>query len=685
MTTAFLRSLALPAAFLAAWLCLAPSPAAAAAAAPRESGLATRADAPALIATLQNPDASVAQKALACQHLAIVGSPDAIPALVGLLDHPQLAAQARNVLQNLPGPEASAALRAALPRLQGPFLVGVVNSLGIRRDADAVSALLSLEKNPLQGFWPQTLLALGRIASPQALEALRHTAASGPFDQLPACAEACILAGEALVHDGKTTQAAEFFDAVETIRRTRRFSLPPLRHAALRGAILARGDDGIPRLLDLFRDDDPALRLLAARIARELPGPAVSHALAAELAPAPDPVKVLLLGALADRPQPNLASRVEPLASSPNPEVRIAALNALGPLGNADSIPTLLRALTTPDTTENPESTTAAESLVRLTDPNAETVMIQALGHTNAPARMRLARILGDRNARGSADALMALAADPEPAVAKAAIDAVPAVATTRDLPKLIESTIQHPDPGIRDRAERAIYGVCLKQTDAQRRSEPLVRAFHATPSPLARTSLLQIMAMLADPPGADLIASACDDPVPEIKDTALRLLVNWPDTRPAPTLLRIFTTTSNEVHRTLALRGVVTLASLWTGDSPGTPSATQPRTPPRESIDWLTQAHAALKPDAEEKKILLSGLGDLNCEAGLNLLRPFLSDPTVQLEAEKACLRAIRNLTTPADKTAARPLLERIAGHSSDADTRKEAQALVSASSPGS
>ena len=59
-------------------------------------------------------DAAEADKALACKHLAIYGSADAVPELAKLLDNERLHSWARIGLEAIPGPEADAALRAAM-------------------------------------------------------------------------------------------------------------------------------------------------------------------------------------------------------------------------------------------------------------------------------------------------------------------------------------------------------------------------------------------------------------------------------------------------------------------------------------------------------------------------------------------------------------------------------------------
>ena len=64
---------------------------------------------------------------------------------------------------------ADAALREAAGRLQGKLLVGVVNSIGVRRDAKAVDLLGRLWRDCGTGVADEALTALGRIATPKAV------------------------------------------------------------------------------------------------------------------------------------------------------------------------------------------------------------------------------------------------------------------------------------------------------------------------------------------------------------------------------------------------------------------------------------------------------------------------------------------------------------------------------------
>lgn len=99
------------------------------------------------VAILKDTSASVYAKAKACQRLAMVGDKTAVPALAALLTDAQLSHYARTGLETNPDPSASDALRAALPKVKGLLLAGVINSIGVRRDGKAIDALVKLRRD----------------------------------------------------------------------------------------------------------------------------------------------------------------------------------------------------------------------------------------------------------------------------------------------------------------------------------------------------------------------------------------------------------------------------------------------------------------------------------------------------------------------------------------------------------
>jgi len=259
------------------------------------SGAQNAAEVQELIAVLRS-DAGTFDKAMACQQLAATGSSEAVPALAALLADNVLGAYARSALEAIPDPSADEALLVAIGRLEGSLLVGAVNSIGVRRYAGAVEALDELVRTGDTDAACAALAALGRIATVRAAQTLLRTLREGPAGLRPAAADACLTCADRQLADGRSHRAAALYD------RVREASVPKhVRLAATCRAMVTRGPAGVPMLTHQLRSGDSEAVRMALRAVRQMPGEAVSRALADELGVAEPGMRALLLQALAER------------------------------------------------------------------------------------------------------------------------------------------------------------------------------------------------------------------------------------------------------------------------------------------------------------------------------------------------------------------------------------------------
>ncbi|HEY1786265.1 MAG TPA: HEAT repeat domain-containing protein, partial [Pirellulales bacterium] len=289
-----------------------------------------------LIAILKS-NADGGAKGIACKQLAVHGTADAVPALATLLADPELASWARIALEAIPGPAADEALRKGLSTLKGNLLIGDINSIGVRRDAAAVEPLVGHLKDTNAEVASAAAVALGQIGNAAATTALRGALPAAPAGVRSAVAEGCILCAEHRLAEGQDAQAAEIYDLVRSA------DLPKQRIIeATRGAILARKAKGIPLLVEQLRSQDKGLFFIGLTTARELHNQPVADALASEVARTSPERAIVLLSVLGDSGSPTVPPAVLEVMKSGPKEVRIAAIGAVGQLGDAASLSTLL-------------------------------------------------------------------------------------------------------------------------------------------------------------------------------------------------------------------------------------------------------------------------------------------------------------------------------------------------------
>jgi hypothetical protein len=207
----------------------------------QEGGIATL-DAAGLIAILNAAGSTEFQKAKACQRIGEKGAKEAVPALAALLGNEHLSTYARYGLEPIADPSADDALRAALPTLKGNQLIGVINSIGKRRDAKAGPALAKMLHGADADVARAAAEALGKIGGAFSVKELQAALAKTGGLTRVAVADGCLLCAENLLAEGKREQALALYTSLSAA------DMPtPARLAAMQGIIRAETSIGRPR------------------------------------------------------------------------------------------------------------------------------------------------------------------------------------------------------------------------------------------------------------------------------------------------------------------------------------------------------------------------------------------------------------------------------------------------------
>ncbi|MBN1854980.1 MAG: HEAT repeat domain-containing protein [Pirellulales bacterium] len=502
-----------------------------------------------LIELLQS-DVPKADKALACRKLAVWGSHKAVPALAALLHDPELESWARIALEVIPDPAADGALRQAMGQLEGRSLMGVIHSIGVRRDEQAVDGLIKHMRDADPGIASAAAVALGHIGNAPATAALRQALVDTPEAVRSAVAEGCILCAEKMLNDGKKDQAAGLYDAVRTA------GVPKPRIVeATRGAILARGADGVGLLVEQLVSSDQAMVAIGLSTARELTGPGVSKKLLASLTRmAPDRQAMLIL-AIADRGDSEAMPAMLDAAKDGPVPVRVAAIEVLKRLGDATCIPVLLIAATE----ENEEvARTATAALQELPGNHVDRDLVARLNSAKGKERIVLLELVGRRR-MDAVPPLLAAIDDADGQVRTAALVALGEVAQWEDLPELIDRVVDPPRSDDTPAASRALQAACLRMPDREACARKLADALERAPKS-AQIAILETLTGMGGTKALQTIVEAAKSEDPQIQDTAVRLLGTWMTLEAGPGLLEL-AKTPNSPYKVRALRGYIRLA----------------------------------------------------------------------------------------------------------------------------
>ena len=360
-------------------------------------------------------------------------------------------------LESIPGPAADKALREAVERLEGKLLVGAINSLGVRRDADAVEALARRLTHENADVVSACAVALGRIGNAEAAAALQSSLAAESAPHRAAAADGVILCAEHLLAAGEADAATMLYD------KAREADVPkPRQLEATRGAIIAREAKGIPLLVEQLQSADKQFFQIGLSVARELPGTEVDEAVAAELTKATPDRAALLMYALADRELTSVPAGIVAAASQGDKKLRIAAINLVGRRGTAANLEALVSIAAESDAEI---STAAKEALVNLPGDDVNTAIIAQLTKGDDQSLPIIIELVGQRRIDAVGPLKKALD-DPQKSVRAAALAALGETAGPDDLPLLIAQVVSPRHADQAEEAFRALKAASIRMPD---------------------------------------------------------------------------------------------------------------------------------------------------------------------------------------------------------------------------
>ncbi len=566
-----------------------------------------------LAAILTDAKATLAAKRFACQQLQVLGTETHVPLLAAMLDTAETADMARRTLETIPGEAAAEALRAALARLKGRPLVGVINSLGVRRDAKVTDALAKLLRSSDPDVAAAAAVTLGKIGTADAAAALRKAQTGAGAKQLAVVRDAALRCAEHLAAAGKAADAEAIYRRLWQSKAGVSWRL-----AALTGLARACPDKAVPLLVEAFGGADPLLQAAAANLLVQTPGKAATTAIVEQLSRVDARRRVLLLDSLAARDDASAKDAVAKFIDSKDETVRVAAVHTVAALGDASDVARLVRLAAGE---RGPVGQAARVGLERLSGEGIEKRLIDMAAKGDPATRVEAARAIAARRTPGATPALLRAAADKNEAVRLAALDALAATGQAGTYPKLVALLTASRAPPETAAAEKAVLAVGGRLAGHGDRIRPVVAAMKTAPA-WAKPALLRVLAACGGAEALPAIRPYLTGPDAGLRDAAVRALANWPDTSAAADLLNVAKDSDSATHWNLALRGYLRLARSAHDKA--------------ARLKMLEQVRPVAT-TAQAKKMLLAALADVPGPAALEMAKSFLDDSQVKAEAELA------------------------------------------------
>ena len=595
-------------------------------------------DEQALIAVLQSADADWQAKHEACRALRMVGTESSIPALAALLNDPQLSHPARYALENMPFPAVNEALRAALENAQGEAKLGILASLGARRDAEAVPLLTPLLGSDDAQLARAAAGALGHIATPPAIEALT-AALEGAQESVKMALYDAMLNAAVIQADGGNGTAAE---KVCTLLLAE--NMPPhVRLGAWRGHAYADPAKTAEVVIAALQDEGEFAQIAAQTVA-ETQGGEATQAYANALNDLPVASQVLLAHALAKRGDSAARGAVLALAGSQNVDARCAAITALGELGTAEDVPRLVTWLAAE---EAPLVAVATAALQAIDADAAEEAMVASATEAAPPVRAMLLTVLTDRMSSRTVPAALPYLDAPEPEVREAALNALAQLGDLPEAPAMVNAVLTAQSATERNLALRALGFVAARHQDEVL---PTVTEGIQRAEADARAALLSSLERIGTEGALAALVAALDDEDATVADEAVRVLSNWPNAAASPPLLAL-AQTEGAPRQEAGFQGYVKLAR----QEPDVTAKAQ-----------MLQTAMEMSTTKRHKFQVLSAWSTLPNLAALDAVLPYLEDTEVRNEAGAAVVTIAAGLNKGDETQRARAVeaLEAVLAH---------------------
>jgi len=600
-------------------------------------------------------DANYASRQFVCEKLSLIGTEASVPVLGPMLLDANNCDMARYALERIPGEAVDKALREALDKADINLKAGIINTIGVRGDKKATVLLTKLITDTNQAIAGAAISALGKIDDPCAVAAIAKAKNEIKGTLQPAVLEAYLLCADRLAAKGQKNEASVIYKHL-----TAPAEPIQIRIAAVRGMIITSGDKADETIAEILKSSDKQMQTAAITTLKNVADTNTIKMVAEQLPDLAAEQQIQLLAVLSECNNRSALPAVLSAAKSGDDNVRIAALNTIGVLGNATTIDLLVQ---TASNAGGQEQKAAQDALYRLRGTDVDEAIMKKLTVAEPKAKIELIRSCDLRNITASAPLLLKAVKDTNEPVRIEAVKALRNLADESHLQELIE--LQMATSGTeRAELERTVIAVARQIPPDKKPAGKILAALLSAKDLDTRCSLLSVLGKIGDPAALPVLRNAIGDKEDKIRDAAVRSLSDWPTPLPAADLLKVAKESQNQIHKVLALRGYIRLTGLGSSR------------PDEVTIKMYKEA-MALSPGADEKKMVLSGLANMKSLEALRMSAEYLDNTELKQEAELAVVK-IAGFTIRSNPRETAQLLQKIISETTNEQVRERARFIL-------
>ena len=569
------------------------------------------------LAEFLDSDATLAAKMAVCRHLREIGTSVSVPVLEKMLLNQETSDIARYALEKIPGISVDRALIQGIDRSEGQVRIGIISSLGQRENSEAVPVLEKFLYDSDVSATVSAAEALGNTATPEASAALTKALDKTSGELQSQIASSLLKCAEHSLARRDWKTAIKLCDKVLSVKLS-----TPIHQAAVKCKIAASGNEARKMITDILKGKEREMYLPAITMIPNVYDGANIQEVCKILPALPEDSQVQLLEVLSHYSEKPVRDSAVKATKSEDRMVRIAALNALESVGDSSTVELLASHAAGAG---GEEQRAARISLWGLHGEGVDqAILLNLIKLTDQNIQEELIMSIGERRIYEGKNFLFSRARSSNSGIRSAAIKALEDVSSLSDLPRLLQLLINAPGERERQELENTIAGVAGQRPDPIGRANAVRVMLPSVKDVKKKAALYRVLGKIGDDSSLPLVREALTDDNPEIRDAAVRALSDWPTVTPKEDLAIVAQTSSERIHKVLAMRAYILIVGM------------EPYRSPEAVVGSLKEALAwAERP--EEKKLILGILPQFACQDALELAESLLREKGVEEEAKQA------------------------------------------------
>ncbi|MGM0531847.1 MAG: family 16 glycoside hydrolase, partial [Bacteroidota bacterium] len=581
----------------------------------------------ALLTSLEKENNTGIKKFL-IEQLEIVGENEAVSALAGYLDDPELCDRAAMALVEIGTPKAEEVLGEALESSDETVLLAVTNALGELQTQNHLDTFENFVREYSGNLRKVSLRALARSGSPEAKDVLLEAARDNNFKYSRDNAVSSLLhyLGRLGVRGHMETMESLCYTIIDESDDR---ELVHIRTQALNILVTYSKNEAIEAVMNALESPYREYRRAALSFTEGLQGEHIRHRLMNAYDKYDHEVKAEIIHAFAERGDVSAIPLIEDALEHENQTVRRAAIPALAKLAREKAVPGLAGIL---QSGRPAEIKLAKEALMtiapehflpELTDrykgysTRSKTVVLELIGTRQADQYNKMVL----KEATGSSDQTIRLTA----------WNTLEKIAKPEDMDEVLESFSQAEQDEELGTIGDVIQSMIIR-SDKQDTLIARVRQNMQEASLSKQKEYLDLFPEIGSPEAIDAVMDIYEKGSPELKMAAVQTLNQWENTKALDALYKIVDTEDSRKLRTTAFDGSLGLIS-------------ETSEPAVQKLLYYRELMPVTRTNGEKKEII-SRIGKLGIFPAVTYCGEYLDDSDLSAVAAKA----IVNTVIPAD-----------------------------------